>query len=154
MEHKPLLRVAGPAWEIARYFLFIVFLAAAFSPSGSPDLQTAPWLLAAGAGGLVMPVAFLMLALVPERYAPYLPLLRLGKALEAATVVLLYATGAIAPDSLMPVLALRVPVLDRAPVAFGIILLADLAVLVALMGVRSASGPAGSPGAAGMRGSR
>lgn len=141
-----MLRVAGPAWELVRYFLFIVLLAATFSPSGGADLRTAPWLLAAGAGGLVMPAAFLMLALLPQRYAPYLPLLRLGKALEVATVALLYATGAVARDSLTPVLALRVPVLDRAPVAFGLIVLIDVAVLAALMGVRPATGSADGPG--------
>ena len=91
MEHKPLLRVAGPAWELARYFLFIAFLAVSSSSAGDPDMLSTPWLLAACAGGLVMPAAFILLALAPSRYAGFLPLLLLGKAFEVVTVASTYA---------------------------------------------------------------
>jgi hypothetical protein len=145
MEQKPLLRVAGPAWELARFFLFVVFLAAASSASGNADMLSAPWLAAAGAGGLAMPAAFLMLAIAPGRYAAYLPLLRLGKVLQVATVVLLFATGAVAPGSGVPLLAFRVPVLGSAPVVFGIVTLVDLAVLAGLSRVRTGTGATTSP---------
>jgi hypothetical protein len=143
MQHKPILRVAGPVWELARYFLFIVFLATASSSSGNADMLSAPWLAAAAAGGLAMPAAFLMLAIAPGRYAAYLPLLRLGKALEVATIVLLFATGTIAPASTMPWIAFRVPVLGSTAVVFGLVALADLAVLAGLLRVRTDS--PGSP---------
>jgi hypothetical protein len=145
MEHKPLLRVAGPAWELARYFLFIVFLATTSSSSGNADMLSTPWLLAAAAGGLVMPAAFLMLALAPGRYADYLPLLRLGKGLEIATVVLLFATGTVAAGSGMPGIAFRVPVLGSTAVVFALVALADLAVLAGLLRVRTDTGATGSP---------
>jgi hypothetical protein len=145
MEKKPLLRSAGPAWELARSFLFIAFLAIGSSSSGDADMLSAPWLIAAGAGGLVMPAAFLMFAFAPARYAAYLPLLRLGKGLELASLALLFATGTIAPGSVMPVLAFRVPVLGSAPVVFGIVALADLAVLAGLLRVRTDTGASDSP---------
>ncbi len=145
MDHKPVLRVAGPAWELARYFLLIAFLATASSTSGNADMLSAPWLAAAGAGGLVMPAAFLMFAFAPGRYAAYLPLLRLGKALEVATVALLFATGTIAPGSVMPWIAFRVPVLGSTAVVFGLVALVDLAVLVGLIRVRTDTGTTGSP---------
>ena len=145
MELKPLLRIAGPAWELARSFLFIAFLAASSSSSGTTDMLSAPWLAAVGAAGLVMPAAFLMLALAPDRYAAYLPLLRLGKGLEIATVVLLFATGTIAPGSGMPLLAFRVPVLGSIPVVFGLVAAADVAVLVGLFRVRTDRGTRGAP---------
>jgi hypothetical protein len=144
MEQKPLLRVAGPVWELARYFLIVVFLAAA-SSSGGADLLSAPWLAAATAGGLAMPAAFLMIALAPGRYAAYLPLLRLGKVLQIATVVLLFVTGTIQPESTVPFLAYRVRVLDRALVVFGLVALLDLAVLAALFRVRTGTDTTGSP---------
>jgi hypothetical protein len=137
MEQKPLLRVAGPTWELARYFLFMVFLAAASS--------SAPWLAAAAAGGLVMPAAFALYALFPGRYAAYLPLLRLGKVLQIATVVMLFVTGTIRPESTVPILAYRVPVLDRALVVFGLVALLDLVVLAALFRVRTDTGTTASP---------
>lgn len=137
MDQKPLLRVAGPAWEVARYFLFVVFLAASSSSSGDADMLSAPWLAAACAGGLVVPAAFLMFAFAPRRYASYLPLLRLGKILEIATVVLLFVTGTILWDSTMPMPLFRVPVLYRTTVVFGLVTLADLAVLAGLFRVRA-----------------
>jgi len=145
MERKPLLRVAGPAWELARYFLFIAFLAASSSSSGNADMLSEPWLLAAGAGGLAMPAAFLIFALAPDRYASYLPLLRLGKVFEVATVALLFATGTIPPDGTVPFLAFRVPLLGSAPIAFGLVILADLVVLAGLFRVRAAAGAPSSP---------
>jgi hypothetical protein len=145
MEHKPVLRVAGPVWELARYFLLIVFLATASSSSGNADMLSAPWLAAAAAGGLAMPAAFLMFAFAPGRYAAYLPLLRLGKALEVATVVLLFATGTIGPGSMMPWIAFRVPVLGSTAVAFGLVVLVDLAVLAGLLRVRMDTGTTGAP---------
>jgi hypothetical protein len=144
MERKPLLRIAGPAWELARSFLFFVFLTAS-SSSGNADMLSAPWLAAAFAGGLVMPAAFIMIALAPARYAVYLPLLRLGKILQIATVVLLFVTGAIRPESTVPILENRVPVLDRALVVFGLVAAADVAVLVGLFRVRADRGTTGSP---------
>ncbi len=140
MERKPLLRVAGPAWELARFFLFIAFLAAPSSSSGNADMLSEPWLLAAGAGGLAMPAAFLLFALAPDRYASYLPLLRLGKVFEVATVALLFATGTILWESTMPMPLFRVPVLYRTAVAFGLVILADLVVLAGLFRVRAAAG--------------
>jgi hypothetical protein len=145
MDHKPVLRVAGPAWELARYFLLIAFLATASSSSGNADMLSAPWLAAAGAGGLVMPAAFLMFAFAPGRYAAYLPLLRLGKALEVATVALLFATGTIATGSVMPWIAFRVPVLGSTAVVFGLVALVDLAVLAGLLRVRTDTDTTGSP---------
>lgn len=145
MEPKPLLRVAGPAWELARYFLIVAYLAAASSPSGNADMLSAPWLAAAAAGGLAMPAAFFVYAYEPGRYAAYLPLLRLGKVLELATIVLLYATGAIRPGSTVPMLAFRVPVLDGTAVAFGVVALLDAAVLAGLLRVRTRGGPPATP---------
>lgn len=145
MEPKPLLRVAGPAWELARYFLMVAFLAASSSSAGSADMLSAPWLAAAAAGGLAMPAAFFVYAFAPKRYAVYLPLLRLGKVFELATVVLLYATGAIRLGSIMPVVAFRVPVLDSTAVVFGLVALFDAAVLVGLLRVRSRAAPTTSP---------
>jgi hypothetical protein len=146
MNQKPLLRVAGPAWELARYFLFILFLATASSSSGNADMLSAPWLAAVGAGGLVMPAAFLMFAFAPGRYAAYLPLLRLGKALEVATVALLFATGTVGPGSGMPWIAFRVPVLGSTAVVFGLVGLADLVVLAGLLRVRTDTGTTGTTG--------
>ena len=145
MDQKPLLRVAGPAWELARSFLFVVFLAASSSSSGNADMLSAPWLAAAFAGGLVMPAAFLMFAIAPGRYAAYLPLLRLGKALEVLTVVLLFATGTVGAGSMMPWIAFRVPVLGSTAVVFGLAALVDLAVLAGLLRVRTDTGTTGSP---------
>jgi hypothetical protein len=141
MKPRPVLRVAGPAWELARCFLFLAFLAAGSSSSG---MLSAPWLAAVGAAGLVMPAAFLMLALAPDRYAAFLPLLRLGKGLEIATVALLFATGTIAPGSGTP-LAFRVPVLGSAPMVFALVGVADVAVLIGLFRVRTDRGSTGAP---------
>lgn len=140
MEYRPLLRIAGPGWEFARYFLFAAFLAA----DSSSGMLSAPWLAAVTAGGLVMPAAFLMFALAPGRYAAYLPLLRLGKVLQIATVALLFVTGTIRPESTVPILAWRVPVLDRSLVAFGLVALLDLAVVAALFRVRTGTDTRGS----------
>ena len=145
MKPRPVLRVAGPAWELARCFLFLAFLAAGSSSSGSADMLSAPWLAAVGAAGLVMPAAFLMLALAPDRYAVFLPLLRLGKGLEIATVALLFATRTIVPGSGMPLLAFRVPVLGNAQVAFALVGAADVAVLIGLFRVRQDRGSTGAP---------
>ena len=145
MEPKPLLRVAGPAWELARYFLIVAFVAAASSPSGNADMLSAPWLAAAAAAGLAMPAAFFVYACAPGRYAAYLPLLRLGKGIELATIVLLYATGAIRWGSTVPMLAFRVPVLDSTAVVFGLVALLDAAVLAGLLRVRTGAGRTGSP---------
>jgi hypothetical protein len=145
MEPKPLLRIAGPAWELARYFLFVVFLAASSSSSGTADMLSAPWLAAVAAGGLAMPAAFFVYAFVPGRYAAYLPLLRLGKVLELASLALLYATGTIRLGSTLPYVAFRVPVLDSTPVVFGLVALLDAAVLAGLLRVRTGAGPTGSP---------
>ena len=144
MEERPLLRIAGPGWEFARYFLFAAFLAAD-SSSGGAGMLSAPWLAAVTAGGLVMPAAFLMFALAPGRYAAYLPLLRLGKVLQIATLALLFVTGTIRPESTVPVLAWRVPVLDRSLVAFGLVALLDLAVLAALFRARTGTDTTGAP---------
>ena len=144
MEERPLLRIAGPGWEFARYFLFAAFLAADPSSGGSGSLS-APWIAAVTAGGLVMPAAFLMFALAPGRYAAYLPLLRLGKVLQIVTVALLFVTGTIRPESTVPVLAYRVPLPGQAIAAFGIAALLDLAVLAALFRVRAGTGTTGSP---------
>jgi len=140
MEERPLLRIAGPGWEFARYFLFAAFLAA----DSSSGMLSAPWLAAVTAGGLVMPAAFLMFALAPRRYAAYLPLLRLGKFLQIAAVALLFVTGTIRPESTVPFIAYRIPVPGQAIAAFGIVALLDLAVLAALFRVRTATGTTGS----------
>jgi hypothetical protein len=144
MELKPLLRVAGPAWELARYFTFVAFLASA-PQSGGADPLSAPWLAAATAGGLVMPAAFLMFALAPGRYTAYLPLLRLGKILQIATVVLLFVTGTIRLAYTVPFFADRVPVLGWSLGIFGVVGLIDLAVLAALFLVRTGTDTTGSP---------
>jgi hypothetical protein len=145
MKPRPVLRVAGPAWELARSFLLLAFLAAGSSSSGNVDMLSAPWLAAVGAAGLVMPAAFLVFALAPDRYAAFLPLLRLGKGLEIATVALLFATGTIAPGSGTPLLAFRVPVLGSVPMVFAFVGVADVAVLIGLFRVRTDRGSTGAP---------
>jgi hypothetical protein len=145
MEHRPLLRVAGPVWELARYFLFIAFLAVSSSSSANPDMLSTPWLLAACAGGLVMPAAFILLAIAPDRHAGYLPLLRLGKGLQVATMVLLFATGAIAPGSGMPMPIFALPVVGSMPLAFGLLTLIDLVVLAGLLMAGPRAGPTDAP---------
>jgi hypothetical protein len=136
MEPRPLLRVAGPAWEIARTFLLLAYLAVAFSASSSADLLSAPWLAAAGAAGLVMPAAFVMYALAPDRHGAFLPLLRLGKALEAATVLLLFATGAVTGSGTMPGPHFAAGMLSLQPLTFGLVLVLDLLVLTGLLRTR------------------
>ena len=93
-----------------------------------------------------MPAAFLMFALAPGRYAAYLPLLRLGKVLEIATVALLFVTGTIRPREHR-----AGPRLSRAgagPVARGRSASSrslDLAVLAGLLRVRTGTDTTGSP---------
>jgi hypothetical protein len=131
MEPNPLLRLGGSAWEIARTFLL---LAVSSSGAGSVEALSAPWLAAVGAAGLVMPAAFVMYAAAPDRHAAFLPLLRLGKALEAATILLLFATGAIAGGGNVPYFAAQA--LGSSPVLFGFAFALDLLVLVGLLRVR------------------
>ncbi len=136
MEPRPLLRVAGPAWELARTFLLLAYLAVASSAAGSADMLSAPWLAAVGAAGLVMPAAFVMYAAAPDRHGAFLPLLRLGKALEAASILLLFATGAVAPGTTMPGPFFATRILSDPSWAFGLVFALDLLVLVGLVRVR------------------
>ena len=69
----------------------------------------------------------------------------LGKALEVATVVLLFATGTIVPGSTMPMPAFRVPVLGSMPLAFGLATVIDLVILGGLAAARREAGPPRSP---------
>ena len=125
MEPKPLLRLGGSAWEIARTFLLF---AVSSSAAGS-----APWLAAVGAAGLVMPAAFVLYAAVPDRHGAFLPLLRLGKALEAVTLFLLFITGAITGGGNVPYFA--APALGSSPYVLGLVLMLDLLVLAGLLRV-------------------
>jgi hypothetical protein len=134
MEPKPLLRVGGSAWEIARTFLLLAYLAVSSSAAGSADMLSAPWLAAVGAAGLVMPAAFVMYAAAPDRHGAFLPLLRLGKTLEAATILLLFVTGAVTGGGNVPFFAARM--LSFAPWTFGLVLALDLLVLTGLLRVR------------------
>jgi hypothetical protein len=136
MEPKPLLRVGGPAWEIARTVLLLAYLAVASSAAGSADMLSAPWLAAVGAAGLVVPAAFVMYAAAPQRHAAFLPLLRLGKALEAASILLLFATGVVAKGATMPGPLFTVPLLGDPPWTFGLVFALDLLVLTGLLRVR------------------
>jgi hypothetical protein len=137
MERKPLLRIAGPVWEFARYFLVLALVATGSSPVDFRGLLSAPWLAAAAAGGLVMPAAFLMLSFDPQRYAGYLPLVRLGKGLEIVTVVLLFFSVGVAPGSAVPPLGSRLPGIGSLPVVLGAVAALDIAVLVGLFSVLS-----------------
>ena len=130
MEPKPLLRLGGSAWEIARTFLLF---AVSSSAAGSAAIGSAPWLAAVGAAGLVMPAAFVLYAAVPDRHGAFLPLLRLGKALEAVTIFLLFVTGGITGGGNIPYLAAQA--LGSSPLLFGLVLVLDLLVLAGLLRV-------------------
>jgi hypothetical protein len=134
MEPKPLLRLGGPAWELARAFLLLAYLAVSASAAGSADMLSAPWLAAVGAAGLVMPAAFVMYAAAPDRHGAFLPLLRLGKVLEAATILLLFVTGAVSSGGNVPIFTARNLVFQ--PWTFGFVLVLDLLVLTGLLRVR------------------
>jgi hypothetical protein len=134
MEPKPLLRLGGPAWELARTFLLLAHVAVSSSAAGSADMLAAPWLAAVGAAGLVMPAAFVMFAVAPDRHGAFLPLLRLGKALEAATILLLFATGAVAGGGNLPYFTAQA--LATSPLLLGLAFVLDLLVLAGLLRVR------------------
>lgn len=132
MEPRPILRFGGPAWELARTALLLLFLAVGSSTAGTPDMPSAPWLAAAGAAGLVLPAAFVLFCLSPGRYRPFLPLLIMGKIFEAGTLVLLFATGAVTRAV--------VPGLNLDPFrayAVGAALILDVVVLVGLVRLRA-----------------
>jgi len=133
MEPNPLLRVGGAAWELARTLLLLAFLSGSFSAAGA---LSAPWLAAFGAAGLVMPAAFVMFARAPERYRLFLPLLRLGKTLETATILFLFVTGTVTRGAALPGAYFAAQALAYPPLAFGAVFALDLLVLVGLLRVR------------------
>ena len=145
MELKPLLRVGGPAWELARTILLLAYLTATSPAASAADMLSAPWLAAVGAPGLLMPAAFLMFSISPGRFPGFLPLLRLGKTLEAASILLLFATRAIDFGGTMPGPLFAVPVLGAPQWAFGLVLALDLFVLAGLVRARALPSPTGSP---------
>ncbi len=136
MEPKPLLRVGGAAWELARTFLLLAYLAVSSSAPGAASMLSAPWLAAAAAACLVMPAAFVMYAVAPDRHGAFLPLLRLGKVLETASILLLFATGAVAAVTPIPGTPIAVPLLGYPPVTIGLVFALDLLVLAGLVRVR------------------
>jgi hypothetical protein len=145
MEPKPLLRVGGAAWELARTFLLLAFLSLSSSSAGTADMLSAPWLAALGAAGLVMPAAFVMFAAAPRRHVAFLPLLRLGKTLETATILFLFASGAVSTVVALPGAYLAAQALRYPPLVFGVAFALDLLVLVGLVRVREGSDPTGTP---------
>lgn len=145
MEPKPLLRVGGAAWELARTVLLLAFLSSSSSAAGAAGAVSAPWLAAFGAAGLVMPAAFVMFARAPERYRAFLPLLRLGKTLETATIFFLFVTGAVSRAAALPGAYFAAQALAYPPLAIGAVFALDLLVLVGLLRVREGAEPTGSP---------
>jgi hypothetical protein len=145
MEPKPLLRIGGPAWELARTFLLLAFLSGSSSAADAADMLSAPWLAALGAAGLVMPAAFAMFALTPRRHGSFLPLLTVGKILETVTILLLFVTGAVFTGAALPGAFFAAQVLGNPALVFGAVFALDVLVLVGLLRVREGSGPTGTP---------
>ncbi len=145
MESNPLLRVGGAAWELARTLLLLAFLSGSSSAAGAAGALSAPWLTAFGAAGLVMPAAFVMFARAPERYRLFLPLLKLGKALETATILFLFVTGAVTSGAALPGAYFAAQALGYPPLVFGAMFALDLLVLVGLLRVREGAEPTGTP---------
>ena len=91
------------AWDFARFFVVLLITLFIFRSASGWGLSVAPWLLAASAAGLIVPVGELLLCLYPERYANLLAFLVLGKVLNVFSLLLLFFSGALA-SSLSPVL--------------------------------------------------
>lgn len=91
------LLLAGSLWELVRFFLVLLLLAAVLRGAGGAGPWVFPWLLVAGSGNLLIAAGMGMLALFPARYGRMVALLRLGKVLGIFAYVLLVVSGAMRP---------------------------------------------------------
>jgi hypothetical protein len=141
--------LAGSLWELVRFFLVLILFASLLRGTSGAGPWVYPWLLVAGSGGLVIAAGGGMLCLFPERYAPLIALLRLGKGLSIFSLVLLAVSGALRITAGSPVIGSgRRPVTGGA-VLLGVFLL-DMLFLLVLLGWRAQEPPvpvggAGSP---------
>jgi hypothetical protein len=91
------------AWDFARFFIVLTIAIFIFRSSSGWGISVEPWLLAASAAGLLIPVGELLLCLYPERYANLLGFMVLGKVLNVFSLLLLFFFGALS-SSIRPVL--------------------------------------------------
>jgi hypothetical protein len=154
MTARRLLLALGSLWDLVRFFLVISLLLLVVRSAGAGGAPLAAWLLLAGTGNLLLPVAGLMLALFPDRYASLLPLVRLGKALSVFSFVLVLASGSLRAAAAAPLLHLGGRAVPGSVLALLVFAL-DVVLLVLLLLPPRAPGSAAEAGAgAGMEEAR
>jgi hypothetical protein len=93
MKARRIFVFAGSLWDLARFFLVIVVLAALFDAAGGWRALIVPWLLIAASAGLPLCIGGFMIALFPQRYARLVVLLRLAKIFNLFSLLLLLFSG-------------------------------------------------------------
>lgn len=141
MKARRAVLAAGSAWELARFFLVLFLVAAVLRTSAGAGAWVFPWLLVAGSGNLVIAAGSALLALFPGRYARLIGLLRLGKLMSVAAIVLLAVSGALRAASRFQLGGAGRRVLSVGAVLVGIFLL-DLLFLAVLLAWRPEEEPA------------
>lgn len=136
MKARRALLVAGSVWELARFFLVLVLFAAVLRATTGAGAWVFPWLLVAGSGNLLLCAGSALLALFPDRYAPLVALLRLGKLLGIFAFILLVISGAYGQPAVQEVIGSGSRGITVGAALVGVFLL-DLLYLAVLMGWRS-----------------
>ncbi len=91
MARDKLFFLVAAGWELVRFAaLFAILTVRPDGPTPAALSVTALWF---GSAQLALVGAFVMVGLFPDRYAVYLPLLRLAKFISIGPAVLLIVTG-------------------------------------------------------------
>ncbi|HET6450452.1 MAG TPA: hypothetical protein VFI08_04035 [Spirochaetia bacterium] len=140
MKARRALLVAGSVWELARFVLVLFLFAAVLRATTGAGAGMFPWLMVAGSGNLLVGAGSLLLALFPARYAPVVALLRLGKLLGLASLVLLVPSGALRTAAGIDMAAIGRGGLRAGAVVLAVLLL-DLLFLAVLVSWRPDEDP-------------
>jgi hypothetical protein len=126
------LLLAGSLWEFVRFFLVLLLFASVLRGTSGAGPWVYPWLLVVGSGGLLMAAGGGMLSMFPGRYAPLIAFLRLGKALNLFSFILLAVSGGLRVAAGSEVIGTGRRAVTGGAVLLGVFLL-DLLFLVVLV---------------------
>jgi len=95
MKARKTIIALSSAWDGARFFLLLSMALWLLMSASGWRASIAPWLLAASAAGLLLPVGELMFYLYPGRYGNLAGFLILAKILNVFSLLLLFFSGAL-----------------------------------------------------------